>query len=423
MKTMETNKTYAWMAEVPSGSLSIHTDVSFKNSKKVSSSLAKYGTGWTVDFDGQLVGFGTSHFVDYAQKSSSIAELRAMLFSLDILKSWHPDVLKNRHISIHCDNLMLIQMLNRATGKEEFELTDAWLQRVIQVYGKDFMRISDYIADLDLSFHWVKGHADNIFNNVADTLARRSFKEAKSAVQWSDKERKAWVHSTVANRVPKANRLISFPRVAVTALAGVETIQFKVPSHVRPKAPSKDFAIRQQVESKGFAEGVPMIWIGTYSRFMEDKRVSSVVYTGADSTIKGSRVIVTNDKGAEKNYLELRALRFALKDYAKSEFQDNGKPVVVRLPSPEVVSYLSKMMIGLDPQVPAEDHRTKHELKLLKPMLDEVKIFAFPTKAIKPSARGKVIAAKAELPQRRAVKKSAKDVLIELFPEFDFSQS
>lgn len=427
MRKLDTKKTYAWMAEVPSGALSIHTDASFQTPKKDATAPVMHGVGWTVDVDGHLVGFGTSAFLDSIHKSSSVVELRAMLFSLDTLKSWHPDVLKDRHISIYCDNLSMIQVLQQASGQEECELTDQWLRRKIKSYGKDFLRISDYIAEFDLSFHWVKGHADNLFNNVSDALAQRSFKASQRAVLWSHQERNHWIRKTIASMVPEVKDLLALPAAMPAVDMQEPTISIiprpAIPSHIRPQAPSRDFAIRQQIETNGFADGIPMIWIGTYGRFIEGKRVSALAYAGADKTINGSRVIVTNDTRAGKSYLELRALRFALKDYVKTEPQNKEKSLVVRLPSPAVVSHLSKMLIGMEPQVPAYDHRTKHELKLLKPMLDEVKIFPFPTKAIKPTTRGKQIAAKVELPQRRAVRQSAKDVLIELFPDLDFSQN
>lgn len=149
------------------------------------------GSGWAIEGDDEnLVGYGMNALVAKPSQSSEVWEFRGILGFFQNLKQYRPDLLtKDRHFEIYCDNIGISQDYNAPAGTRPLNV----------IYGMDYFNFREFFAVTNITFHWVKGHADNIFNTIADRFAYRAYQIAVADIP-DDFQRQTFIRSVLMNK-------------------------------------------------------------------------------------------------------------------------------------------------------------------------------------------------------------------------------
>lgn len=177
MKVVENEKLYASIDANLCGMIDVYVDGSYSADINFPDlSRHPFGAGWAIpDRDGMLAGYGVTAIWAGFTRSSDLSELRAILSFLDLVNEHYPHLNSRENVfRIHSDNQNLVSLMHQYLSVHE--LTPAMRER----YGDEYDRILEYRKKMNLSFHWVKGHDTNEYNNIADLLARRCFRQMLS---------------------------------------------------------------------------------------------------------------------------------------------------------------------------------------------------------------------------------------------------
>jgi len=197
VETIETDLLYSSIRKNLSGVIDVFVDGSYSSVTSTTvDELQPFGAGWSlVGKDGTLAGYGVCGTWAEYTPSSDLSELRAILAFLDAVNTHHKRLVDRHNVfRIHTDSQNLIGLLQKNLMQDE--LPPAMSAR----YGKDYARIVQYRMDMTLTFHWVKGHAENEFNGTADLLARKCFRKLVSSGQFNGDERRAYIHTILSLR-------------------------------------------------------------------------------------------------------------------------------------------------------------------------------------------------------------------------------
>lgn len=135
--------------------ISVYTDGACKNNP----GIGGYAAVMVIDSsikDVKVIAGGAPH------TTNNRMELTGVLAAL----VWIYNNVPNEQVIVYSDSKYIVRAIN-----------EAWLERWID---KDFrniknqdlwLRLYKYICKLDVKFEWVKGHAGNTFNELADKIA------------------------------------------------------------------------------------------------------------------------------------------------------------------------------------------------------------------------------------------------------------
>lgn len=347
MSILETETTYAWLDNNHSmDSLEVYVDGSFNYcAENANEEQAVFAAGWSINADEKLTGYGVNIFHASPTPSSSLSELRAMLSFLDMMHDHFPHLLDTRQITLICDNKGIVNLLTNTVLREDAS------RYSVETFGPDFQRMLYYMVTLNLSFKWVKGHADNDFNKIADMLARKAYRTMTAKNAWGMEDRRNWINE-VMYEVKSQRGLLA------------------------PQATESITGLRSHLRRFGMHQDIPVIWIHSCIRNNGKRKVAGLSYLANNPAVAGARIVETGKKKTAPHYLDLRALRFALADYRGNPDTDLDKTVLVRVESNVVIDIISLAMKGCRPNITKKDVRLQHEFDRIIPLLNGMKIVA-----------------------------------------------
>lgn len=157
----------------------VYIDSSFDTNVKhlPQNELIDTALGFTMmDKYERLAGYGVVSLHTPPTRRSEIAELRGILYFFSLMVKHFPnEYTADTKFIIHNDNRPLMHMLtdiaNNNHGKFN-ERTRHFLQNIGSNKNKIFKILRDFN---NVEFRWVKGHANNPFNNMAHHLALQCY--------------------------------------------------------------------------------------------------------------------------------------------------------------------------------------------------------------------------------------------------------
>jgi ribonuclease HI len=136
----------------------VYTDGSFSHDE-----VNEANAGWAC-----VIKRGTQIEVAYNHgllETSNSAELSAIEMALHITRNLP-------HVSFKCDCKFLVSTLSKGVVSRKMGNTfKENLPGSLSAYHQQIHRILDLVSKRRVDFHWVKGHSDNEFNIIADSLA------------------------------------------------------------------------------------------------------------------------------------------------------------------------------------------------------------------------------------------------------------
>lgn len=344
MNLLETKTSYVWLEDIEDlKDIEVYVDGSFNFLPEHANRASSFfGAGWSIKAGSHLAGYGVNLFEDTPTPSSALSELRSILSFLDTMHQHFPGVLEDRKVTIVCDNAGIVR------GVSESMLNEEWSRRSWELYGKDFARIVYYLKTMNLSCQWVKGHADNEFNQVADILARKAYRMMSAGRTWGLKARREWIDSTIS---PYRLRLGKFDQENLSSPA--ELLKF--------------------ISVHGIHSEIPVIWVNTHLETKDGMNISGISHVNNDGRISGSKAVVSARRFMP-HCMEMRALRYALIEYKKDAKTDIENTIIVRLQSDFVIETIHNMMNGTIPKVNRRNDRLKHEVDMLADAVKGLKI-------------------------------------------------
>lgn len=347
MTLLETKTSYAWLDD--NDDIDAHKDIevfvdgSFNFlPEDADKEFSFFAAGWSIKTGPYLTGFGVNVFRDTPTPSSAWSELRSMLSFLDTMSHHFPHILENRKVSIVCDNAGIVRAISESVQDEEAS------RRYAGLYGKDFTRILYYLLTLDISFQWVKGHADNEFNQVADMLARKAYRTISSGENWHSTVRRKWIEFNIS---PYCLRLGRF-----------DGDSLKNPDEVL-----------KFMKVQGMHEEIPTLWINTHFETKDGRHIGAISYVDRTGQVAGTKAVVFYHKFAP-NFLHLRALRNALIAYKQDETTDTEKTLIVHLQSDYLVGLVNTLMKGGKPAIKTRNKRFEAEVDMLADAISGLKV-------------------------------------------------
>lgn len=313
----ETEAYYAAFNKNHEGPLSVYVDGSFECDYADTKDLIPMGAGWSIaDKDENLIGYGVSDFKMPVTKSAEKFELNAMLAFLDAMQESFPERI-NRHfpVTVICDNQALISHLSAALDSEESS-------RVCHKrYGDYYRRLSYYISVMDLKFEWVKGHATNDFNRLADFLAKKAYQSVKLYGSFTWEERRQYSEY-------------------ISALFLADKFPFK-------KAPPvlTHRQLRNIVSTSGakILTEIPTLWVGMQKEEHKGRIFAGFSFTDTERGEKGAKGGIFMSQ--ENDFLlTIRAINYALSRCSGP--QQVSSPLVIRTDNSLAASLVNTIKRG-----------------------------------------------------------------------------
>lgn len=202
MTVVENDFIYAYFRDELPEVVDVYIDSSFRlHAAAVYSKYASapYGTGWVMagKHKKRILGFGAESRWDEVVGDSIFPELYGIRSFFDVLYENHPNLFAQKtKFRIHCDNRSAILALN--SGFKDKDITKA--KRAYSKLGKLYEDMLFYMTHLNVEFLWVKGHADNTLNNIADIIARKCFREATADNDFIGERRRSFVQTEFHKR-------------------------------------------------------------------------------------------------------------------------------------------------------------------------------------------------------------------------------
>lgn len=349
MDTIETDLLYSSIRKNLKGVIDIFVDGSYSSVTSTTTEEPQpFGAGWAlVGSDGTLAGYGVCATWDEYTTSSDLSELRAMLAFLDAVNKNHSHLVDRCNVfRIHSDSQNLIGLLQKNLMQNE--LPPAMALR----YGKDYARIVKYRMEMTLSFHWVKGHAENEFNGMADLFARKCFRKLVSDGSFNGEERLTYIHSVLSSKNAHPTTL----------------------PLIKPAEPELCLPEATQMNSKVTLVNLDkaqdlMVWFD--SRKLQYK---TVYVASMESGVLYDHTIHLDSLNASKNALQVKTLIHALKQYFASDEFDPSLPLRVWSNALIAAGYLNTMVRGKEPKIDSDDLVLKKNLDILRGLISGVQI-------------------------------------------------
>jgi ribonuclease HI len=350
------NNRYFSALDVPEGDdLHVYVDGSF-DTEAVSFYRRHYmGAGWAVvNPAGHLVGYGVSSFKTRSSNSSEWMELKAMLEFLDAMYADFPELInKDRTITIFGDNQYLLRGLHKAKTDRQMS------RRLFNRLGYDYLRLVYYMTAMKLEFKWVKGHASNKFNRLADNMARFAYREQLRNGKFHLNSRQSYLDQTLSTFKNMNSQLLT--------VGAVQSLVKQRKTHILSQLASMkvDFTTTQD---KG----------RTIARFS---------YTGTHG--KGSRHAVFL-KSYKPLYFALRACRYALSE--NMEGIDPNRAFLLHVYEAEAASIINSLVRGKELRAHGNNPAMQHEINLLRKMVDGKTLVAISKQSMEESLKQKKLA-------------------------------
>lgn len=350
------NNRYFSALDVPgSHNLHVYVDGSF-DTEAVSSYRRHYmGAGWTVvDAAGNFVGYGVSSFKTRASKSSEVMELKAMLEFLDAMYADFPELInRDRKITIFGDNQFLLHTLQHAKSSKKYS------RLLAQRHGYDYFRVVFYITHMDLEFKWVKGHASNKFNRLADNMARFAYREQLRNGHFHPNNRQSYLDNTLSTFKNMNSKLLT--------VGSIQSLIKQRKTHVLSQLASVkvDFTATKD----------------------HGRTVARFGYAGTHG--KGSRHAVFL-KSYKPLYFALRACRYALSE--TMEEIDPNRAFLLHVYEAEAASIINSLVRGKELRAHGNNPAMQHEINLIRKMVEGKIIVAISKQSMEESLKQKKLA-------------------------------
>jgi ribonuclease HI len=155
-----------------------------------------YGTGWVLaGKDGHLQGYGSIGQINPFTAHTVVLELRAMVAFFTMLTTHYPQFCtKDYAYTIHGDNQHAVQV---AMGESSVKTSkrEAWLQ-----VHEEYTSLQKLTATMNVTYTWIKGHADSVFNNAADVIARQAYRSWDSTGSFDSLKRRDQIENLLVSR-------------------------------------------------------------------------------------------------------------------------------------------------------------------------------------------------------------------------------
>jgi ribonuclease HI len=348
VETIETDLLYSAVKKDLAGVIDVFVDGSYSAVTATTiEQLQPFGAGWSiVGRDGLFAGYGVRATWASYTTSSDLSELRAMLAFLDTVNTHHSRLISRENVfRIHSDSQNLIGLLQKNLMTDE--LTSSMADR----YGSEYARIVDYRKKMTLSFHWVKGHAENEFNGTADLLARKCFRKLVASGEFSGDERRAYIHT-----------ILSLRNAHPTILP-----------KIKPAEPEEYIASPASVSNgrnPSWAEAQNLL-----VSFKSEKLQFRTAYiVSTESGVLYDHVVHLDSLNATKEALQVKALVHALRKYFTSEYFDPALPLKIWSNAHIGGALMNSLSKGNEPKVDHNDLALKKNLDILQGLISGVKV-------------------------------------------------
>lgn len=343
MLTAETETYYAAFNPASSGPLSVYVDGSFLVRGEQKTRRVPVGSGWAIeDADGKLAGYGVSVFKARYTSSSEHHELRSMVSFLDAMHESFPDfITSERKIILICDNASIVRALS-SSYKVEPES-----RRLAERYGNDFVRILCYMSTLNLGFEWVKGHAENKFNQMADRLARTGYRSMVNRGFFNGEGRRKCVKNAV--HVFKTGKMTETQMKSMIARDGMDALQ-----------------------------ELPTIFVDAYHIQQEGRIVAGLSFSDGDGSLTGVRGGVFRKDNEDVLFLSLRAVNYALKQVIKAGKQH--ETLIIRVKHHETAELINFFAKGSKLPRRRKNAKVAAEVDILRSLLAKQYTLAIATR-------------------------------------------
>lgn len=322
MKVVENEKLYASIDANLSGMIDVYVDGSYSaDIKFLESPMHPFGAGWAIpDRNGMLAGYGVTAIWAEFTRSSDLSELRAILSFLDLITEHYPHLNSRENVfRIHSDNQNLVGLMHQYLAAHE--LTPVMRER----YGNEYDRIIEYRKNMNLSFHWVKGHDTNEYNNIADLLARRCFRQMLSKKPFTGHVRLNYIKDVLILKKMNPHRKQA---KEISAKIPVQTVApSSVDEVVTPEEEQRRQAIRdaKKLEKLKWLNGPKLLFSCTTKE--TPHRILTV--TSYESKflynhIQGSELRTTSERE-----IQLKGLFSAIMAYKNSPDYDSGSYLTI----------------------------------------------------------------------------------------------
>lgn len=306
------------------------------------------GVGWAVGVakKDSLVGYGMAVAYGTPTPNSAINELRSIIAFLKATNEYFPHLTGENapRIIIYCDNQTLISVLVRITESSN----KPTLEEIIRILGKDYHKLSPYLKKFNLTFRWVKGHADNQLNQFADLAARR-------------------MRSIISSRVPM--HTVNMLEVLRGAMS--------ITSLIRPQDMNYNALKRyiHHADPKKFYKS-SIIWVDSHQVKTDKGNLMSVAYYSNINNFRGQR-LGHFLREIEPLEAQLRAVRTALDAYMKDRIFNPERSLVIRVESDMVADAINAIMRGSSVRADLMNNvHNVHEVNLLRKKLDSLTVLA-----------------------------------------------
>ncbi|MBC9704964.1 MAG: hypothetical protein H9W81_08310 [Enterococcus sp.] len=297
--------------------------------------LSPYGSGWVMTdkdvAEPQLLGYGMTQFWDTYNPSSEVGELRSIVQFFEGMKRHFPHMLNRSHkYHVICDNMNLIHMANKSVTNLDTARSAS------EKYGKDYARLRSFMAQTNITFEWVKGHATNKFNCFADTMAYKAYRMGHLGHELNTLGRFCFITSLIIKR----------------KLVG-EGEREKLKSEmflIRRKLHAPKISVHQNPQLMERWNQGNTLRIGIASVKSERNNIhQGVVFSkdGGKTTAIGTQVI--EDITMSKMALQMRAIQQALFDYRTAEGVDVSTPLTILTNIKSIPPIINSLRKGVIP--------------------------------------------------------------------------
>lgn len=348
VETIETDLLYSSIRKNLSGVIDVFVDGSYSSVTSTSvEELQPFGAGWSlVGKDGTLAGYGVcATWAEYTP-SSDLSELRAILAFLDAINTHHTRLVDRKNVfRIHTDSQNLIGLLQKNLMQDE--LPPAMATR----YGKDYARIVQYRMDMTLSFHWVKGHAENEFNGTADLLARKCFRKLVATGQFNGDERRAYIHT-----------ILSLRNAHPAVLPHIKPVELECPPT------GTEPAVTNKVSAWNSAQNLMICFKSHKLQF----KTAYIVST--ESGVLYDHIIHIDSLNTSREALQVKTFIHALRKFFASEDFDPSVPLRIWSNAHMGGALMNSIVKGNEPKVDNNDLVLKKNIDILRGLVSGIQI-------------------------------------------------
>lgn len=362
MKTIDTPMRYAVIHDMEDvNDFDVYIDGSFGAGFKTPGrhAASPYGSGWTLvtDVEGtqKLVGYGVAQFWDSFSTNSEISELRSIIKFFEGLEEHFPEmVTRKQSYRILCDNQTLIRIVTKAFVNSDTS------RSAYHKYGKDYADLVYFSAKTNISFEWVKGHASNIFNRLADRMARQAYRNACSETPFTGITRYCFVTALVSKTMNLDEEIIQQMKSSLFV--------------ARKKLHATKIATGQQTQNEQWKNGNSIHVSGTVSTNDTDYHVGGS-YTFDDGENVGTKVETFPKDEMDRAAGRLRIFQHAIFAYRTAEGTDLSKPVTIHTNVKALPPIVNALRKGITPNTSSSHHLTQ-EINNLRMLMEGMEVRA-----------------------------------------------